>query len=231
MNMGTPYMRRFLWLLAVLSVLALAPSGLVACGGEDDEPEGSSDTAAQVRDEPETDTGAGKDPQRGGGKASTGGPAPALTGDVEEARQGVAAVDDVYEGFGEAVDAGVAATDVPAGNTLEAAEGIESLTDVCDLMSEEAKRQTIVYAERSAGLADVDWTCEKATGLLLRRARQSGGLKRSLQAKIVGVNAGGDRATASVRFGGKGPISSVPLVKENGEWKLAATPSGRGDGE
>ena len=74
----------------------------------------------------------------------------------------------------------------------------------------------------------MNWTCEKATGLLLRRARQSGGLKRSLRARVVGVNVEGDRATASVRFGGKGPISSVPLVKEDGEWKLAASPSGGG---
>ena len=140
-------------------------------------------------------------------------------------------VDKVYEGFGAAVDAGVAKTDVPAGNTLEAAEGNESLSSVCDLMSEEAKRQTIVYAKRSAGLADVEWTCEKATGLLLRRASQAGGLKKSLSAKIVGVNVKGDRATASVRFGGKGPISTVPLVKEDGEWKLAASPSGGGGGK
>ena len=41
------------------------------------------------------------------------------------------------------------------------------------------------------------------------------------------MNVDGDRATASVRFGGKGPISTVALVKEDGEWKLAASPSGK----
>lgn len=227
MDMGTLHMRRLLRLLAVIGALSLAVAGLGACGGDDDEPRGSGDAAGQAQDGTHR---AGEDED--GGRAGKGGrkrpPAPTLTGDVEQAREGVAAVDDVYEGFGAAVDAGVAKTDVPAGNTLEAAEGNEGLTNVCDLMSEEAKRQTIVYAKRSAGLADVDWTCEKATGLLLRRARQTGGLKRSLQAEIVGVNVEGDRATATVRFGGKGPVSSVPLVREDGEWKLAASPSDGG---
>jgi hypothetical protein len=232
MDLGTPHMHRFLQLLAV-GLLSLAFAGLTACGGDDDEPQDSGDAAgltqSQSEPAPSPKDGGSKGGAKKGGSEPSGGPA--LTGNVEEARKGVESVDDVYEGFGEAVDAGVAATDVPAGNTLEAAESIESLTNVCDLMSEEAKRQTIVYAKRSAGLADVEWTCEKATGLLLRRASQTGGLKRSLRAKIVGVNVEGDRATASVRFGGKGPISTVPLVKEDGEWKLAASPSGGGGGQ
>jgi hypothetical protein len=222
MDLATLHMPRFLRLIAVAAALSLAIAGLAACGGDDDEPQESGNATGQTESQPGTGTAAdrSKDPRR---KPA---PGPSLTGDPEEARQGVATVDDVYAGFGAAVDAGVAKIDVPAGDTLQAAEGNESLTNVCDLMSEEAKRQTIVYAKRSAGLADVDWTCEKATGLLLRRARQSGGLKRSLQAKIIGVNVEGDRATASIQFGGKGPISSLPMVKEDGEWKLAASPSG-----
>jgi hypothetical protein len=216
MDLGTLHIRRFLTLLAAAGALSF---GVAACGGDDDE---SQDSGNAGLTQSETQASGQTSGGSGGGKQSEG---PTLTGDVEEARDGAVAVDEVYEGFGKAVDAGVAATNVPAGNTLEKAEGIESLTHVCDLMSEDAKEQTIVYAERSAGLADIDWTCEKATGLLLRRARQSGGLKRSLRAKIVGVNVDGDRATASVRFGGKGPISSLPLVKEDGEWKLAASPS------
>ena len=231
MDLGTLHMRRFLRLLALVGVLSLTASGLAACGGDDDDSQDAGNATSQTQTQTQTETsdkkGGAKNDSRAkpSPKPSSG---PALTGDPEEAREGVAAVDEVYEGFGKAVDAGVAATDVPAGNTLEAAEGIESLTNVCDLMSEEAKQQTIVYAKRSAGLADVEWTCEKATGLLLRRAKQSGGLKKSLRAEVVGVNVEGDRATASVRFGGKGPISSVSLVKEDGEWKLAASPSGGG---
>ncbi|HEX2070156.1 MAG TPA: hypothetical protein VHF90_00725 [Thermoleophilaceae bacterium] len=230
----TLQMRRFLRLLAVLAALSLLVAGLGACGGDDDEPQDSGSPASEARTEPGAgdDTAVDKPRSKAAGKkARNAEPAgePALTGDPQEARQGVAAVDEVYEGFDAAAEAGVAAVDVPALQTLETADENESLTNVCDLMSEEAKRQTIVYAKRSAGLADVEWTCEKATGLLLRRARQTGGLKRSLQAEVVGVNVDGDRATASVRFGGKGPISSVPLVKEDGEWKLAASPSGGGD--
>jgi len=219
MDLSTLDMPRFISLAGVLAL-----SGPVACGG-DDEPPASGDTAAQTHGE----SSAG---DMGGGSRDVGGSTPngpALTGNVAEARQGVESVDEVYEGFDAAVEAGVASAKVPAHDTLDAAEGNESLTSVCDLMSEQAKRQTIVYARRSAGLADVDWTCEKATALLLRRAGQLGGLKRSLRAKVVGVNVKGDRATASIRFGGTGPISTVPLVKEDGKWKLAASPSGGGD--
>jgi hypothetical protein len=233
MDLGALHMRRFLRLFAVLGVLAFAGGALAACGDDDDSSDAGGTTAQTQQDETQAERDGGKPGGGGGGSGGGGGGSsdgPALSGNVEEARKGVESVDNVYEGFGAAVDAGVAATDVPAGNTLEAADGNESLTSVCNLMSEDAKRQTIVYAKRSAGLADVEWTCEKATGLLLRRASQTGGLKRSLRAKVVGVNVEGDRATASVRFGGKGPISTVPMVKEDGEWKLAASPSGGSGG-
>jgi hypothetical protein len=229
MHLGTRDTRRVVRVFAVAGVLSLAAAGLASCGGDEDDSQDAGSATADTQTQVHTNA-----KERDGKSAGRAEPAarpssaPALTGDPEEAREGVAAVDGVYEGFGEAVEEGVVATDVPAGSTLEAAEGIESLASVCALMSEEAKRQTIVYAKRSAGLADVEWTCEKANGLLLRRAQQSGGLKKSLRAKVVGVNVEGDRATASVRFGGKGPISSVPLVKEDGEWKLAASPSGGG---
>lgn len=211
--------------VAVAAAMALAMGA--GCGGSDDEAADIGASSAVTQGTPAGDGGDGG----GGGKSAEGqagadGTGPALTGDVEQARAGAEAVDDVYEDFASAVGAGVAATDVPARQTLDTAGGNESLASVCDLMSEEAKRQTIEYARRSAGLADVKWTCENASGLLLRRARQTGGLRRTLQAEIVGVNVEGDRATASVRFGGKGPVSSISLVKEDGDWKLAATPSG-----
>jgi hypothetical protein len=213
---------RALRFLTVTGLLALV-LGLAACGDSgDDEPSSSGGVAMTDQ---ATDTAATGESAKGDG-APAKSDTPSFTGDVEQARAGAVAVDDVYEGFGDAVDAGIAVADVPARDTLAKADDDESLTSVCDLMSEAAKRQTVVYAKRSSGIADVDWTCEKATALLLRRAGQAGGLKRSLRAEIVGVNVEGDRATASVRFGGKGPISTVELVKEDGEWKLAATPTG-----
>jgi hypothetical protein len=208
--------------VAMAAVTALAVSA--GCGGSDDNVADTDASSAVTQGAP---TGDGAD----GGKvaetrAGANGTGPALTGDVEQARASADAVSGVYEDFAAAVQDGVAATDVPPRETLDAAGGNESLAGVCDVMSAQAKRQTVEYARRSAGLADVKWTCENATGLLLRRAQQSGGLQRTLRVKIVGVNADGDRATASVRFGGKGPISSISLVKEDGDWKLAATPSG-----
>jgi hypothetical protein len=212
-------------LLAVLIALALA-IGATACGSDDNGDDDAADTAAQTQPR---DSGASGDGDKGGGDGAAPPPTsgPALSGDTAQARQGVASVKDVYEGFGAAVEAGVANTKVPAGNTLEAAEDNDSLTTVCDLMSEKAQQQTITYAKRSAGLADVKWTCEKATGLLLRRASQvKGALKRTLRAEVVGVNAEGGRATATVRFGKGSTTVSIPLVKEDGKWKLGATPSG-----
>ena len=96
----------------------------------------------------------------------------------------------------------------------------------CELMTEQARRQTADYARQASGEAK-DWDCERAIELLVLRAKQTGGFKHVRQAEVVGVNAEGDRATASVRFG-KGPITSIALVREDGEWKLAASPSSGG---
>lgn len=56
--------------------------------------------------------------------------------------------------------------------------------------------------------------------MLVRRFKQAGGFERVRQAEVVGVNAEGDRAT--VRFG-RGPLTTIPLVREDGEWKLGSS--------
>ncbi len=223
-----PFLRLAPRLLLTALVTVAFAVGMAACGDSDDE---STDNAADTTAQPQEEGGGAGDSKGGDGGSGVkpAGGGPALSGDTAQARQGVASVEDVYESFAAAAEAGVANAKVPALNTLEAAGENESLTTVCDLMSEKAQRQTVTYAKRSAGLADVEWTCEKAAGLLLRRAGQAkGGLKRSLQAEVVGVNADGDRATATVRFGKEGPTTSIALVKEDGKWKLAASPSGGG---
>jgi hypothetical protein len=91
----------------------------------------------------------------------------------------------------------------------------------CELMSAKAREQTIRYAKLSAGVAR-EWDCESAVELLIIRAKRTGGFARAQGAKVLGVNANGDSATATVQFG-NGPVTSVPLVKENGKWKLAAS--------
>jgi hypothetical protein len=91
----------------------------------------------------------------------------------------------------------------------------------CDLMSAGAQTQAIRYAEVSSGI-ERKWDCESAVEVLLIRAKRTGGLERAQAAEVIGVNAAGDRATATVRFG-RGAATAIPLAKEDGEWKLAAT--------
>jgi hypothetical protein len=222
------YLRRVSTLLAG----ACLTLGLASCGDSDDR------STQSVGDTP-TETGSQQVPadtrsdgaKVAPGEATGGGSKPrlagktALAGDREQARASAAAIGEVYDDLDQAVAAGIASVDVPARDTLDAAARDESLTAVCDLMSRRAQRQTVVYAKRSAGLADVKWTCEKATALMLRRAGQTGSLKRATRVEIVGVNAQGDRATATIRRGGvKGSLTTVALVREDGEWKLAASP-------
>lgn len=91
----------------------------------------------------------------------------------------------------------------------------------CDLMSEEAQAQTIYYAEVASGIAK-EWDCESAVEHFVIRSKRSGGFDEATKARVLGVNARGDKATATVQFG-DGPARSVPLVREDGEWKLGAT--------
>lgn len=223
MVLGPPYMQRvFRGSLAVGAVVLVLVFG-TACGGDDEDSPATGGNAQGESSAVETSGKSAGSPKVTDAPRADG---PSLTGNVEQARAGVESVHQVYESFGTAVEEGVAGADVPVGETLAAAGRNAGLKNVCGLMSEQAKRQTIEYARRSAGLADVKWTCENSTGLLLRRARQAGALERSLRVEVVGVNVQGDRATASVRFGGKGAISSIPLVKENGVWKVGASPAG-----
>jgi hypothetical protein len=222
---ATPLRPAALALLAASCVMLAATS----CGGSDEQtrdsatdPSSSTASADGQGSRAVKQTGANERDFGGGSRSSA---SATLVGDREEAQAGVAAVDGMYGNLEAAVRAGVSATNVDVREALESSDDNQALTNVCAIMSEEAQKQAITYAKRSANLADVDWTCEKATGILLRRARQTGGLKRATQATVVGVNADGDQATATVRFGGrKGRISTIPLVKEDGQWKLGATP-------
>jgi hypothetical protein len=226
--------RPFATVTALAAVLLV--TGATACGGSDDGPAAATDRQSDRAGLAPADDGAPRastGDEQGGGAAAPQERAipqpsdPVLTGDRGQARAGAEAVDRMYEGLFTSVGNGIAATDVHVGSTLEAADGNSDLTAACESMSAPAQRETIVYAKRSAGLAGIDWTCEKAMALMLRRAKQAGGLERTLDAELVGVNAEGKRATATVRFGSgrKARTSTVSLVNEDGEWKLAAAPS------
>jgi hypothetical protein len=190
--------------LALLAVLALA-LGVVACGGGDDAGgdsassggAGEGASAAEARERNEEARREHRERQE----------AAAPSPEEREAKQ-------TAEGFYE---------------VLAADKGGKRRTTIdserfCELMSAEARRQTVDYARQASGEAR-QWNCEAAIELLVLRSKQTGGFKRAQQAEVIGVNAEGDRATATIRFG-KGPATSVSLVKEDGEWKLGSSPAG-----
>lgn len=96
--------------------------------------------------------------------------------------------------------------------------------EVCKLLSESARKETVEYARDTARLADVNWNCEKAVSILVRRANVAETANEVRKAEVVGMNVEGDAATATIKFGDQ-PLSSVSLVKENGEWKIGELPS------
>jgi hypothetical protein len=109
-------------------------------------------------------------------------------------------------------------------------DALEDLTDVdltaiCALMSTRARRETRAYVAATANYGK-GWTCEDALFRLIERSKLATGFRRVRNAEVVGINVEGDRATASVRFGRNGSVAPVPLVKEDGEWKLGSAPTG-----
>lgn len=219
--------------LVLLALVAALPIvGAVGCGDSSDEGDTAADRTVQAarqdnlggnkdttKTKPADERGTASNKDDGGRLAD-----PTLSGNIKQARAGAVAVDGVYEQFAKAAKSGVTASDIPVGKTLQVAEGNNRLTSVCDLMSQKAQQATIAYAKGSAGLTGIKWTCQKATALLLRRTRQAGKLKRMLLPELIGVNASRSRATATVRFGGrKGHLTTIPLVREDGQWKLGTT--------
>lgn len=205
--------------LAAAALIALSLA-LAACGGEEEGGSGAGPSAQEVEErQAEADAEVRERNERVHREYRERQQAAAPSEEEEEARR---AVSSFYETLGGEGEGG-------GGESGERGGGKAVPVDAesfCDLMSEAAIEQTIAYARQASGEAK-DWDCEKAIELLVLRSKQTGGFKRAQKAKVVGVNAEGDRATASVRFG-KGPIAAIPLVREDGEWKLAASPAGGG---
>lgn len=215
--------------LTIVTALVGLAIGTAGCGDSDDS---TSDRGASVGVTDRAATGASGGQDSGGSKqrvdrAPSSGPM--LLGDRAQAKAGAMAVAEVYRDLGDVIDTGVAGGDKGVPDTLRAADGNDGLKRICGAMTAQAERQTIVYVSRGAGLADVAWTCEKAMGVLMRRANRNGDLRRVTRVTVVGVNAEGKRATATVRFGGRSArLSTIPLTKEDGKWKLGSTPTGGG---
>jgi hypothetical protein len=205
-------LRRTLALLLTVIAMAIASPTLVACGDDNGSGSASSDTpagetspdkATGANDEPGTEHGDGARVD-GGVQPGGGTTAPQRTAARERKRVDTA-VKDVYDSF-----AGGGKTDAVA---------------ICGLMSERARKQTARYVEVASGVKR-DWTCAKGVEYLSARVERRGDLGRLERAEVVGVNVVGDRASASVRFGPDGPITTLPLVREEGAWRLDMTPGG-----
>jgi hypothetical protein len=89
---------------------------------------------------------------------------------------------------------------------------------MCDLMTEEAQKQTAHYGRTTSGRAEVK-TCADGVAVIARRSMALGTFGKSLNAEVVDMNVEGDRATASVTYDGRS-IATLSLVKEDGEWKI-----------
>jgi hypothetical protein len=145
------------------------------------------------------------------------------SGPPGERRAAGQAVRGAYGGFADALRAGaVLLAEIPRYALLQA-EQIDAFANVCDLLSSDAQQEAIDYARRSSGFDDIEWTCVKAIALLLRSARVGGMEQQVFRTKLVAINVDGDQATATLSFGKEGSLSTAPLVKEKGEWKIGSS--------
>jgi hypothetical protein len=88
---------------------------------------------------------------------------------------------------------------------------------VCAQLSASAQKQ---IAE--GGLGGKGKTCAAGFQQFLDAAAKQGGLRLTLKAEVESVKVKGDKGTAHVTFGNEAQ-GDIPLVKEDGEWRLEAT--------
>jgi len=164
-------------------------------------------------------------PQTTGSESSSGLPDDPVSPAAEREKHAAAkTVRETYDGLGNAIRVGaMPLEEIPRAALLQA-QDIKGLAEVCNLLSRDAREEAIDYARRSSGFDDIEWTCEKAVALLLRSVRVGGREKQVLRARVVSVNIDGDRATATLSFGKGVPLGSAPLVREDGKWRISATP-------
>jgi hypothetical protein len=91
----------------------------------------------------------------------------------------------------------------------------------CNFLSAESIRQTVQYAKRASGVKK-KWSCRSSVAFMAERSKDLGAYGESKDVMVIGVNVEGGHATATIQEGNN-PITAVPMIKENGEWKLGGS--------
>jgi hypothetical protein len=208
-------------LFVVVAVAAMACAAVSISCGDNSEGGGGDVTVSGER----TDSDAGSSPDDPPDRAATRSGSDAKAVGVLADDPGVASVGEAIVGdAGERRAARAAVTAAYA--ILEGALGASEKLDaagLCNLMATHARKEMIAYAADRTHVRD-GWSCESATRLLVDRSKRVGGPARARGVEVVGINVQGNQATASVRLGKRRAISSIPLLKEGGQWKLGTTP-------
>lgn len=195
------------WKFALLlAVSALLASGLVACGGGDSSDSTAASTAATT---PESTTGASADDNASGGGSSAddGG------GDFH-----TPGGDNSIQDFGEEASASEfddASTTVSA---YMEARAKDDWAKQCTLLAKAARAPLEQLATRSAQLKGKD--CAAILEALMSRAPAST-RANTLTDGIGSLRVEGDRGFA-LYHGPAGVDYFVPMVKEDGQWKIGA---------
>jgi hypothetical protein len=201
-------------ILIAVVLASAAAAALGACGDDDGEPSAGVDTGG----------GVGRTAPRDG--------APAVAKRAEQVTEAAASpvadrAADLLRGdrLAAGVEVDAASEEGAVAATVDAlydgfADGAEK--QFCDHVSREAKRQMAKEVGDNTG---PDVVCQQTFDPLVLRAGKTKKLNPTLRAEITGIAVDGQRAVAEVDFDGK--PGSLPLVREDGEWKLAAAPKGR----
>jgi hypothetical protein len=199
----------------------IATAALIGCGGGGQEQDSTSSAEqsgqAVAKLDPEQRTRNEEVLEAYEERQAAEAPAP----EEQEARQ---TATDAYQGLDALAKLPYLQSEFNVAVGLRKAERSGALAELCDFMSEAAQQQTIEYAQQSSRLGG-QWSCEKANALLIRRANVASEGKGPGKVRVIGVNAQGERATATIQVG-SAPATTVPLVKEDGEWKLAGAVGG-----
>lgn len=192
---------------AIVALLALA---LVACGGDDGDDSSGASTPTTTQETPGSPTPEGSD--SGQGEADSGDDAPEEASAEFRSPGG----DNSIQNFGEEADAAEREAATEALEGFLEARAASDWAGQCEYLAAAAIKPLEQLAEQSPQLKGQD--CAAILKTL------SGGLPASTRANtltdgVASLRVEGDRAFA-LYHGPKGVDYFVPMVKEDGEWKV-----------